>query len=226
MSPRPPTDNRLLASLNAADRARLEPHLEFVALHVREVLEHPNRPITYVHFPLSGVASVIANAPEYRLEVGIIGREGMTGISIILGAEDSPHECFIQIAGESLRIDVAELKQALAERPSLQARCLLYVRAFLLQTAETALANGRCTIEERLARWLLMSHDRLDGDDVPITHEFLSLMLGVRRPGVTVALQNLEGSKVIRNTRGLVTIIDREEMEQIAGGAYSTPPNR
>jgi len=93
----------------------------------------------------------------------------------------------------------------------------------MLQTAQTALANGRCTIEERLARWLLMTQDRIRTDEIPLTHEFLSLMLGVRRPGVTVALQTLEGMRVIRNTRSLITVLDRKELEMIAGAVY-TPP--
>jgi CRP-like cAMP-binding protein len=126
------------------------------------------------------------------------------------------------VAGEGLRIGTREFKQALADSPSLNARVLSYVRLLLLQTAQTAFANGRYTIEERLARWLLMSHDRLDGDEVPLTHEFLSLMLGVRRPGVTVALQTLEGEHAIRNVRGLITVLDRHRLEDIAGGAYQS----
>jgi CRP-like cAMP-binding protein len=217
--------NLLLRSLSPGDWARLQPHLEEVALALRDRLEEPNVAIANVFFPLSGIASVVVRAPEYSIEVGIIGHEGMTGISVLLGADRSPHDCFVQVAGSALRIPVRDLQAAFADRPGLRVGLLPYAREFMLQTAQTALANGRCTIEERLARWLLMAQDRIDGDDVPFTHEFLSLMLGVRRPGVTIALQTLEGAGLIRNTRSLVTILDRAELEATAGGAYAPRPS-
>jgi len=212
--------NRLLAGLPAADLARLARGLAQVALPVREMLEYPHRPIESIFFPLSGIVSIVAEVPEYQLEVGIIGREGMTGVSVLLGGDSSPHRCFVQVAGEALRISTPEFRQALAGSPALTAHFLAYARLLLLQTAGTALANGRCTIEERLARWLLMSSERLDSNDVPLTHEFLALMLGVRRPGVTIALQTLEGQKAICNLRGLITIVDRDKLKALGGGAY------
>jgi CRP-like cAMP-binding protein len=190
---------------------------------VRMELEVANEPIPHVYFPSSAITSIVAGAGEERIEVGLVGRDGMTGINIVLGADTTPHECFVQIAGDGHRIAVPEIRSALEEDPAVRRHFLLYARSFMLQTAQTALANGRCTIEERLARWLLMSQDRLDGNDVPLTHEFLSLMLGVRRPGVTVALQSLEAAKLIRNTRGCVTILNRSKLVDIAGTAYSTP---
>lgn len=193
---------------------------------LREVLEAPDAPITHVYFPLSAVSSIVTGSGDDRIEVGLIGRDGMTGLSVLLGAESSPHECFIQIPGDGLRIAVAEFNRALDAEPALGKRCLLYARTFMLQTAQTAFANGRCTIEERLARWLLMCQDRLDGNDIRLTHEFLSLMLGVRRPGVTMALQTLEAAGLIHNTRACITIRDRPRLEEIAGPAYSGPVTR
>ena len=219
----PTFKNRLLARLPETGLDRLRGHLEPVAMPVPKVLEAANEPITHVYFPSSAITSVVAGAGEERIEVGLIGRDGMTGVNVVLGADTTPHECFVQIGGDGYRIAVAELRSALEAEPGVRKHFLLYARSYMLQTAQTALANGRCTIEERLARWLLMSHDRLDGDDVRLTHEFLSLMLGVRRPGVTLALQSLEAADLIRNTRGCITIRDRAKLEEIAGRAYSSP---
>lgn len=215
--------NQILASLPEHGLDSLRPHLESTPLPVREVLETPDKPIEHIVFPVSAITSVVTGSGDDRIEVGLIGRDGMTGISVVLGAESSPHECFVQVPGDGLRIAVADFNAVLEAEPALHRHFLLYARSFLLQTAQTALANGRCTIEERLARWLLMCQDRLGGNDVPLTHEFLSLMLGVRRPGVTMALQALEAARLIRNTRACITIRDRSKMQEIAGLAY-TPP--
>lgn len=187
------------------------------------MLEAPDTSISHVYFPLSAVSSIVTGFGAERIEVGLIGRDGMTGLSVLLGAESSPLECFIQIPGDGLRIAVCEFNRALEAEPVLRKRFLLYARSFMLQTAQTAFANGRCTIEERLARWLLLCQDRLDGNDIRLTHEFLSLMLGVRRPGVTMALHTLEAASLIRNTRACITIRDRPRMKEIAGQAYSAP---
>src|SRR5438874_12361715 len=113
--------NHVLATLAPDDFGRLSPHLQPVQLPLREIIETPNQPIAFILFPLAGIASIVAHTPEYQLEVGIVGREGMTGVSVLLGAESSPHECYIQVAGEGLRIGTAEFKRALAERPSIAA---------------------------------------------------------------------------------------------------------
>jgi CRP-like cAMP-binding protein len=213
--------NHLLARLPPVGLDRLLPQLEQVSLPVRKILEIPGARITHVYFPLSGVCTVVASAGDDRIEVGLIGRDGMTGVSVVLGAESSPHECVVQIAGEALRITVSDFNLALESEPELRKPFLLYARCFMLQTAQTALANGRLMIEKRLVRWLLMSQDRLDGDDVPLTHEVLSHMLGVRRPGVTIAVQALEAAGLVRNTRGCITILNRAALEAIAGEAYA-----
>jgi CRP-like cAMP-binding protein len=213
-------NNHVLKSLNAKDWARLEPHLEASPLTVRQSIENVEQPIAYVYFPLSGIVSIVAHEGEYEIEVGIVGRDGMTGTSVVLGSDTAALECFVQVAGHAVRIRAAELKRALNESPTLAKSLLAYVRDLLLQTAQTAVANGRCTVEERLARWLLMTQDRIDDEEMPMTHEFLAIMLGVRRPGITVALNALEKDGAIRNVRGLVTILDRGALEDLAGGAY------
>jgi CRP-like cAMP-binding protein len=213
--------NRLLRAMSPEDFARLAPHLEPVALNVRDVLVEPNRPIEHVYFVEAGLASVVAISPDNeRLEIGHVGREGMTGEPIILLVDQTPHQTFIQVAGSGFRMRSEALTTAMEASSSLKALLLRWVQVLLIQTAQSALANGRYTIQERLARWLLMCHDRLDGNDLPLTHEFLALMLGVRRSGVTEALHVLEGVKIVKTSRGRVQILDREKLEEVASDSY------
>ena len=158
------------------------PHLEAVDLPLRMPLEGRNTPIEYVYFVEKGFASVVANGSGHRsIEVGLIGREGVTGLAVIIGSEQSPPETFIQLAGSGQRILSSRLRQAIGQSVSLHRVLLAYGHAFLVQTGFAALSNGRNTLEERLARWLLMARDRVDGDEIVLTHEFVALMLGVRR---------------------------------------------
>ena len=212
--------NRILSTLSAADLAILRPDLETVALELRQVLEVANTPITHSCFIERGLASVIAGDKRKRLEVGLIGFEGMTGIAVVLGNDRSPHENFMQVAGEGKRISSERLRAAMQQSSSMQRVFLNFAHSFMVQTANTALSNGTGSIEERLARWLLMAHDRLEGDEIPLTHEFLSLMLGVRRAGVTVALNYLEGKGVISLSRGQIVVLDREGLKLSANGTY------
>jgi CRP-like cAMP-binding protein len=215
--------NRLLASLSSAEYALLKPDLESVALAVRQVLETPNTPITHNYFIESGLASIVARNSHKRLEVGLIGCEGMTGLPIVLGNDRSPHETFIQVAGEGKRIAADKLRAAMQKSRSLERAFLKCAHEFMNQTANTALSNGTATLEERLARWLLMANDRLEGNEIPLTHEFLSLMLGVRRAGVTVALNYLEQRGIIQLARGDIIILDREGLMASANGNYHQP---
>lgn len=212
--------NRILSSLSAADKALLQPDLEPVTLTLRQVLEVPNKPITHSYFITYGLASVIAANSHKRLEVGLIGCEGFTGLPIVLGNDRSPNETFVQVAGDALRISAEKLRQALPQSRSLERALLGFAHSFMNQTAKTALSNGTATLEERLARWLLMANDRLRGDEIPLTHEFLSLMLGVRRAGVTVALHYLEQRALVRMERKQITITDRAGLKAAANGTY------
>ena len=216
--------NRLLCALSPADIALLMPHLRLVTLKLRQALEQPNRPIRRVYFIESGIASVVAvSMSRDRVETGLIGPEGMTGLMVLLGNHQSPSETFIQAAGTALSIDADALRAALEESESLRRFLLKYAQVFLIQTAQTAVANARLTLEGRLARWLLMTQDRLDQSKVPMTHEFLSVMLGVRRAGVTEALHALEGKRGIRAMRGEIAILDRKIIEKRAGAFYGLP---
>lgn len=216
--------NRLLQAMSEDDFARLAPHLEPVILSVKDMLVEPNQPMEHVHFLEEGLASVVAICPDNeRLEVGHIGREGMTGEPVILTVDQTPHQTFIQVAGSGLRMWAEVLSGALEASPSLKALLLRWVQVLMIQTAQSALANGRYTIQERLARWLLMCHDRLDGDDLPLKHEFIALMLGVRRAGVTEALNILEKRGIIQASRGNIVIVDRARLKETAGDSYGVP---
>jgi CRP-like cAMP-binding protein len=219
-----PRSNRLLASLAKDDFDLLEPHLKSVGLELRKSLERPNRRIEAVYFPEGGFASVVAIQPNGKeTEVGLIGREGMTGLPIVLGDDRSPHATYIQAPGKGRCITAAELRQATRTSPSLRDSLLKFVQAFGVQTAHTAICNVQSRLDIRLARWLLMAHDRIGEETLPITHEFLSLMLGVRRAGVTEALHTLRDQGLIAYGRGQVTVEDRKGMERKAGPAYGVP---
>jgi CRP-like cAMP-binding protein len=216
--------NRLLRALSSDDLSLLQPFLEPVALHVGDALVEPNKPIGHVDFIEQGIVSVVAiSQGDKRIEIATLGREGMTGLPLIHDLDRSPHLTFIQVEGSALRIGAEDLQAAMAASPSLRTLLMRYAHTVWIQTAQTALANGRYTVNERLARWILMSHDRLDGDDVPLTHEFLALMLGVRRAGVTVSLHFLEGEHMIKSTRGHIRVIDRAKLEAAAKDSYGLP---
>jgi CRP-like cAMP-binding protein len=212
--------NRLLASLSPEDFSLVQPHLESITLELRQHLFRAGQTITHVVFPEDGIASIVADTEEGRFEVGMVGSEGLAGTPIILGVDRTPHTCMIQAPGDAFRIEAAELQAAMDQSGTLRALLLRFVHTFIVQVSQTAYANAGYSVEERLARWLLMTHDRLDRDDMPVTHEFLSIMLGTRRPGVTLGVQMLESVGAIRATRGLVTMRDRDKLQQLAGQAY------
>jgi CRP-like cAMP-binding protein len=162
-------------------------------------LEKPNKWIDDAYFIDSGIASVVAiQSNETRAEVGLIGCEGMSGIATVLGDDRSPHSTYMQIAGEGQRITTVELRKAIRASGSLHGLLLKYVQAFMIQTAHTAIARARAKLDERLARWVLMAHDKVRDNTLTLTHEFLALMLGVRRAGVTKALQSLTSQGPIK----------------------------
>lgn len=219
-----PVRNRLLAALSARETALIDDELEPIDLPLRFRLETTQRRVKHAYFLDSGIASVVASgAHKSNIEVGIIGFEGCTGLSVLLGADRAPHDVYMQAAGAGWRIKSSVLQKAADRSASLRQVLLKFCHVFAVQTAYTALANGRCTIEERLARWLLMAQDRLQTDVLPMTHEFLALMLGVRRPGVTLALRTLEQHEFIGGERGVVNILDRDGLKKCCNGAYGAP---
>ncbi|MFK0690748.1 Crp/Fnr family transcriptional regulator [Mesorhizobium sp. IMUNJ 23033] len=211
----------LLRRMNPDDFALLAPHLHNRFLDLRDPLETAGEPISSVCFLESGIASVVArNRPGLDTEVGIIGREGMSGSALVMGADWAPHDCYIQMTSEAVCMDAAPFNAALQSSQTLRPFLLRYVHYLHIQTRSTALSNARAKLEDRLARWLLMCDDRVAGEQILITHELLSVMLGVRRPGVTVGLQILEGRGLIKSRRGAITIRDRDGLVSIADGFY------
>jgi len=215
--------NQLLRQMSPADYALLQPALVPTDLPKEMTLGEPGKPFTQACFPDSGIGSIVALSPEgHRSEVGITGREGMFGFALILGVNQTPHEIFMQVAGSGYFLDEETLMSACRVSPTLQAGLLRYVQTYSVQTSFTALSNATHSVEVRLARWLLMSHDRSEGDEIRLTHEFLSLMLAVTRPSVTVALHVLEGAHLIRSKRGRVMIRHRTGLEELASDAYGS----
>jgi CRP-like cAMP-binding protein len=216
--------NKLLASLSTGDFDLLGPHLQSVTLGIKKNLETPNRRIEAVYFPEGGFASVVAVQSNGKLvEVGLIGREGMTGLPIVLGNHRSPHATYVQSPGVGQCILATELRKATQTSVSLRDSLLKFVQAFGVQITHTAICNASSRLDVRLARWLLMAHDRIGDDSFLLTHEFLSLMLAVRRPGVTEALHALREQGLISYGRGQIVVKDRKGMERAAGDAYGTP---
>lgn len=219
------TSNRVLDALSRSDLALLRPHLQRVSLPYRKRLQAENREIDKVYFLDSGLASVIATGRRLRkqAEVGILGRESMTGFSVLLGVDRSPLEIIMQVEGSGYSIGVAQLREALSQSDTLARPLLRAAYAFFIQGAYTALANAQGRIEERLARWLLMADDRLAHDELKLTHDFLAVMLGVRRAGVTVAIHKLVEQHCIDVGRGRISILDRPLLEEIAASLYGVP---
>jgi CRP-like cAMP-binding protein len=218
------TNNRILSRLSGADFALLKPHLTPVDLPVLMPLETGDERIDAVYFINSGFASVVADGAGKRgIEVGIIGREGMTGLAVVMGRDRSPHETYIQAAGDGQRVTAAKLREAMHQSASLHRALLHYAHTFFIQTTQTALANGRSKNAERLARWLLMADDRIDGGELPLTHKLLSIMLGVPRPGVTIAVQALERKGLIKAGRRAITVLNRKGLVRLCSGTYMPP---
>jgi CRP-like cAMP-binding protein len=210
--------------MSAADLALLRPHLQPIAMPLLKDMERPNQRIETVYFMEAGIASVVAVQPdETRVEVGLIGCEGMSGTAVVLGGDQSPHSTYMQVAGEGQRIAAKELRKAMNASVSLHGLLLKFVQAFMVQTAHTAIANARAHIDQRLARWILMAHDRVRDTTLPLKHEFLALMLGVRRAGVTEALQSLKRKKLIDTGRNQIIVLNRKAIEQVAGNSYGVP---
>lgn len=213
--------NRLLAAIPAEAYETLRARLEPVALKRGDVLIASNEPFTHVSFVESGIVSAVANmAEDRRIEIGLVGYEGFVGAPLLLDVDRSPHESFVQMEATVLRLPNPDLLEVLDQHPTVRSMLLRYVHVFQIQTAQTALSNGSYSLEERLARWLLMCHDRVEGDEFPITHEFLSIMLGVRRPGVTTTIHVLEGAGMIRARRSRIEVVSRSKLEAAAGDSY------
>jgi CRP-like cAMP-binding protein len=218
------TSNLLLAALPEQEFESLWKHLKFVTLPRRHQVESPGRKAEYVYFMESGIASIVASPRRaIEVQVGMIGREGVTGFASQYGNDRIPYSTFIQLDATAQQIRADALCNILENCGKTRSVFLAFSQAMLVQTVETAVANALGTIPERLARWLLMVRDRADSDAIPTTHEFLAVLLGCRRPGVTVTLQALEEKGFVVCGRGVITICSREGLEALAGLFYGLP---
>lgn len=214
--------NLLLQSLDRASADVLAPHLAMVALRGGERVGSSIEPLHTVCFPETLVASFAEVLPDRtRVEIGMIGREGIIGWPVLLGTAHSPHSGIVQLAGgETLSLPARTLIELCAAHPTLHTALLRFVQSFTVQMGRTIVANLRDTIDRRLARWIAMLHDRVDGDTLAITHQCLADALGVRRASITDGLHVMEGNGVLRCTRALVVVRDREKLVALAGPSY------
>ena len=214
------TSNGVLQRLSADDFHSVEPYFTRVDLRLKQEIIVPNQPITHVWFPESGMCSIIARSEGTEaIEVGMVGVEGMTD-HLTKAGDTSVLSSLIQLEGTALAIEADRYVDWMQERPHVLQLVLRYQQTMMVQISYTALSHGSYTIEERLARWLLMGFDRSDGGDLPLVHEFIAMMLAVRRSGVTTALHVLEGKHAIRAQRGLIQLRSREVLVELSAGSY------
>jgi CRP-like cAMP-binding protein len=219
--------NRLLAALPPAILAQLLPQLLPVALPVRKTLFLAGGQVDAVYFVESGWISMVAQLEDgSQAEVGLIGREGMAGTPLIVGVGTAFAETYVQAEGSALQMEGRAFERELEQTPGLRRLLLRYNEAMSAQTTQTAACNGRHDLEQRLARWLLMAHDRGEGDTLPLTQEFLALMLCVYRPSITVVAGILQRAGMIRYAKGSITVLDRGAIEATACSCYSTVRKR
>jgi CRP-like cAMP-binding protein len=213
--------NRLLLALPQEELDRLRPNLEAVDLPRGQMLLRANELIDFVYFPQEGMVSLVLHLEdESVIEVGLVGKEGMVGALAPLGATAMSGEARVQMAGSALRMRAGMLRTEAARNPDLMGLLLRYVQALFAQVSQSVACNSRHRLNERMARWLLMAHDCVDGDELPLSHEFLATMLGVRRAGVTVAVGQLREAGLIDSRAGRFSILNRCGLEAAACGCY------
>ena len=213
--------NHLLQLLPDKDRERVWTAMERVTTRHGDVVFERNRPLTYVDFPLRGVISIVVEMQEGGIaEVGTVGNEGMAGVPLLLGVERTPNKAFYQVPGESIRMSAAAFLQEIANRGPFERIMRLHAQGFLNQVSQSTACNRLHAVEQRLCRWILMSHDRVGDDTVRLTQDFLAQMLGVRRASVSVVAATLQNAGVIRYRRGIIDVLDRAGLEESSCECY------
>ena len=215
--------NRLLELLPDLDRDWLLPFLEDVTFESGAVLVEQNSAYTHLYFPDTAVCSIVNRLPDGAIvEVGTVGREGVAGLAAFLADGVVPSETVVQVPGSARRAPASLFEGGLPDHPAFRGLLQRYAQAYIAQVSQTAACNARHSLEERCARWLLMTHDRVGGGPTfPLTQQFLAFMLGVRRAGVTEAAGRLERAGLIRNQRGRFTVLDRDGLEAASCGCYA-----
>jgi CRP-like cAMP-binding protein len=225
--PPAPPGNRLLARLPPDDYHHLLPHLQPTAFAPKQVLYQADSPIDFAYFPTRGVlsaGSVMGDGSS--IEVAAFGNEGMVGLAVLLETGTALHRVIVQVPGERLRIRADDLKAETDRSAALRSLLARYQAAVLMQTAQSAACNGLHTVRQRCCRWLLLTHDSLGEEDLPLTHELLGMMLGVRRNSVTEVLHPLREHGVIGTGRGTIAVLDREKLEAASCECYRTVKER
>jgi CRP-like cAMP-binding protein len=216
-----PRTNRILSALPAEEYERISPRLKNVALSTGQVLYRPEEAIEHVYFPLSGTISITAVMSDgSEVEVGMVGREGMLGLPLVLGTDTAPLKALVQVPDGALRLRADLFMQELERGEGLRRLLLRYAQAFFVQTAVTAACNRLHPLGGRLARWLLTTKDRAQSNELPLTQEFLGVMLGVRRAGISESCSALEQAELIERHRGRISIADPQGLERAACECY------
>jgi CRP-like cAMP-binding protein len=217
-----PRQNHLLGALPQADFDRLAPHLEHVQMSLGEVLYESGGALNHVYFPTSSIVSLLYVMEDgASAEIAVVGNEGILGIALFMGGETTPSRAIVQSAGQSFRLRSQLLKQEFNRAGAVMQLLLRYTQALITQMAQTAVCNRHHTVDQQLCRWLLMSLDRLDTDQLTMTQELIANMLGVRREGVTEAAGKLQRAGLIRYRRGQITVLDRTRLEQAVCECYA-----
>jgi CRP-like cAMP-binding protein len=219
-----PGQNRLLSALSRDLQIRLLPRMEKVSLTVRQLLFEANEPIAHVYFPLSGSMSLIIalDGGGESVEIATIGNEGMVGTAVFLGADRGPMRAICQVAGQALRMRSESFRHSIAEHPDLADVVRRFTQNMINQISQTTACNHVHSVQQRMCRWLLMTHDRVGADEFHLTQELLAQMLGVRRPSVTVAAGLLQRDGLISYQRGRIRIADRAGLERASCPCYAT----
>ena len=222
--------NSILANLDLPDLAALGPCLERVTLRERRILQEPQKKVEYVYFIEHGIVSVRIVSAGSILEMAVVGHRGAIGASFLLGGHVVTHQSIVMVGGSALRIRVEDLRRVMEERPNIHDHLARYVQALLLHCAQTGLCGVRHELEQRLASWLCLTSDALNGQVLPVTHDYLSLALGLRRTGITQTLSRFEEQGLIRKMRGVLQIDQHKKLEKkacncyaIIAGAYASP---
>ena len=214
--------NRLLQLLPEADLARIAPSLQHIEARHGDTVFKRHQPIAYVDFPLTAMISVVAVMRDGSMaEVGMIGNEGASGVSLVLGVEHDPNEAFYQMPGESLRMPAAAFRAELERRGEFERIMRRYAQALFAQVAQSTACNRLHSVDQRLCRWILMSHDRAGGGTIALTQEFLAQMLGVRRATVSIGAGMLQKAGLIRYNRGVIHVLDRPRLEDSSCECYA-----
>ncbi len=216
-----PARNRLLAALPVDVYERLQPNLESVPLTLGKVIYEAHETLSHVYFPTSAIVSLLYTMENgTSAEMGVVGCDGVVGIAVFMGGDTTPNRAVVQSAGDALRLKLTHFREEFRRVGELHRLLLLYTQALLTQMSQTAVCNRLHSVEQQLCRWLLLSHDRLDSNELVMTQELIANMLGVRREGVSVAAHRLQNAGLIRYKRGRITIVDRPGLESSVCECY------